>query len=385
MAKHTGKKKRNTRGRKKDKKFIWITAVCTVLAIALVAGMGVLIYKELSGGGGKNSSSTSQQDREEERADELADGEAYDFEAAGYIKLGQYKGLSTDVQPEEEDVFYEMLTAAEGKNVKSRGPVKKGDIVNVDFTARLNGAKLEDASGEDTCIWVGKGEYIEDFEKGIEGIQAGSKKTVDCTFPSDYDDEDLAGKTVQFTIKVNERFGDEAADKTSDGKYKTVKEYYKHEKEAQLEQNRKDKGELVWENVKENAKVKSAPEKMLNQIREDIDRNYETFAELNGMTKEELLTSFGMGEDGVDEVANDTVADIMIAKTIAVKEKLTMDDEYYRKALMESLGVKETDAEAGTLEELEKEYRESQGSRPRDDMLLQRVKDFIGENTTEND
>lgn len=48
-------------------------------------------------------------------------------------------------------------------------------------------------------MWVGKGEYIDDFENGIIGMKKGEKKTVDCTFPSDYDEEDLAGQTVQFT------------------------------------------------------------------------------------------------------------------------------------------------------------------------------------------
>ena len=126
----------------------------------------------------------------------------------------------------------------------------------------------------------------------------------------------------------------------------------------------------------------------------------------------ELLESFGMDEDGLEEIANETVTDIMIAKTIAAKEGITMDDEYYKKALSEILGSEESDdddedageasgdaqerAEGGasqdageeaetprTLEELETEFIESMGSRPRDEMLIERVKDFVGEHAKE--
>ena len=162
----------------------------------------------------------------------------------------------------------------------------------------------------------------------------------------------------------------------------------------QLEENRDSKGELVWDELREGVKVKSVPEKMLASASEDVTKMYTNFAELSGMDVNELLQSFGMDEDGLEEIANETVIDIMIAKTIASKEGITMDDEYYKNALTEMLGEEESDEseeesrEAGedtprTLEEMEEEYKESMGSRPRDEMLIERVKDFVGEHAKE--
>ena len=48
------------------------------------------------------------------------------------------------------------------------------------------------------------------------------------------------------------------------------------------------------------------------------------------MTLDELLESFGMDEDGVSEIAEDSVIDVMIAKSIMAKENLTMDDTTYK-------------------------------------------------------
>lgn len=368
---------------KSNKKIIIICIICTLVGAALIGGMGILIYRELNQNEQKKGTTASV---DAQAADQLEDGEVYDFEKAGFIQLGEYIGLEADVQPEDEDVYYELIALADETKKKEKGDdgAVDGDVVNVDFEGKLDGKELEDASGEDAYLRLGNDEYIEDFEKGIIGMKRGEKKTVDCTFPEDYDDEELAGKTVQFAITLNEIFNDTIAKKSSDGKYNTVQEYIEYERASQLEENQASKGELVWDTLKEDTDVESAPEQMLERTQEDITKMYESFAELSGMTVEDLLADFNMDEDGLSEIATDTVIDVMIAKTIAVKENITMDDAYYEQALREMLGIEETDDEPMTLEELEKEYKASQGSRPRDDMLVERVKDFVGEKAVES-
>ncbi len=384
-----GRDKNNYGKKKAFKKNIIIAA--SMLAAGILIGVGGMWL--IKGFGDKSSdrnqtapSETEElKDEQKEKADQLADGEAFDFEEAGFIKLGEYKGLKADVEPAEEDVYASMVEAAKEAKMKKEGDdtVLDGDIVEVDFVGKLGGVKLEEASAEDAYIWIGKGEYIDDFERGIIGVKTGEKKTVDCKFPSSYDDELLAGKTVQFTIKVKGKFSARAAEKISEGKYKTVQEYYDYEKAMQVEENRQDKGELVWDEVCDNVEVNSYPEQMLEQIKAEIEQGYKDLAELTGASVDDVFAQFGMDDDGLDEMAKDTARDVMIAKTIAAKEGVTMDDAYYDNALREALGYEESDEQPDTLEGLEADYKESTGSRPRDDMLVMRVKDFIGENATE--
>ena len=369
-----------------SKKIIIICIVCALLGGVLIGGVGVMIYNDLSRSESKKNEQTadsSQGTGGNTEADQLEDGEVYDFEKAGFMKLGEYKGLEAQVQPEQDDIYSGMLAAAEEVKLKEDdGIVKDGELVNIDFTASLNGKDLEEAAGEDTYVRIGKGEYIDDFEKGIIGIKKGKKKTVACTFPADSDDEELAGKTVQFTIKVNERFSDKTAQELSEGKYKTIDEYYEYEKQLQLKDNQENKGDLVWDSLKEETEINSVSETMLSRTTEDVTNMYKNFAELSGTTVEELLESFGMGEDGIGEIAQDTVADQMIAKTIAAREGITLEDTYYKQTLWELLGYEEGDDEK-TLDELEKEYKENQGSRPKDDVLVERVREYVGEQSKE--
>ena len=369
-----------------SKKIIIICIVCALLGGALIGGVGVMIYNDLSRteSDKKEQTADSSKDTEEStEADQLGDGEVYDFEKAGFMKLGEYKGLEAEVQPEQDDIYSGMFAEAEeSKSKDDDGIVRDGELVNIDFAASLDGKALEDASGEDVYVRIGNGEYIDDFEKGIIGIKKGKEKTVDCTFPKDYDDEELAGKKVQFLIKVNDRFSDKTAQQLSKGKYKTIDEYYEYEKQLQLKDNQENKGDLVWDSLKEETEITTVSEVMLSRTTEDVTNMYKNFAELSGTTVEELLESFGMGEDGISEVAQETVADHMIAKTIAAREGITLDDAYYMQTLRELLGYEEGDDEK-PLEELEKEYKKDQGSRPKDDVLVERVREYVGEQSKE--
>lgn len=354
-----------------NKKSGIIIGVCVVAAVVVIAALSVFFYKENKSGSSDKAVTNT------DEGDNLADGQIFDYEKAGYITLGKYKGLSVNVEPEVDDIYGAMMDDAADKNVSSKDAVKSGDVVNIDFTGKKDGKKLDDASAEDTYVWVGKGEYIDDFENGIIGMKNGEKKTVDCKFPSDYDDEDLAGQTVQFTITVNDVFNDAAAKKVSANKCKNVKEYYDKAKKEQKEDNINNKGELVWDSFKETCEAKSVPENMLAQSKEDVNLMYTNFAEMSGMTLDELLENFGMDQDGVSEIAQDGVIDVMIAKSIMAKENLTMDDTTYKDKLWKALGYEDGDDEK-SLSDLEKEYKESQGSHPKNDMMIEVAKDYIG-------
>lgn len=146
-----------------NKKTGIIIGVCTVAAVAVVAALSVFFYKE------NRSGSSDKAVTNTDEGDNLADGQIFDYEKAGYISLGKYKGLSVDVEPEVDDIYGAMLDDATENEVSSKDAIKNGDVVNIDFTGKKDGKKIDGTSAEDTYVWVGKGEYIDDFENGIIG------------------------------------------------------------------------------------------------------------------------------------------------------------------------------------------------------------------------
>ena len=81
-------------------------------------------------------------------------------------------------------------------------PAEEGDRVTVDFKGTIEGEPFEGGEGTDMEVVIGEGRLISGFEDGLMGVKAGDEKTLELTFPEDYHAKELAGKPVQFAIKV---------------------------------------------------------------------------------------------------------------------------------------------------------------------------------------
>lgn len=77
------------------------------------------------------------------------------------------------------------------------------DQATVDFKGILDGEAFEGGSAEGVDIVLGSNRMIPGFETGIEGMKAGEERTISLIFPEDYQAEHLAGKAVEFIIKLN--------------------------------------------------------------------------------------------------------------------------------------------------------------------------------------
>lgn len=78
-----------------------------------------------------------------------------------------------------------------------------GDRVIVDFDGTLKGEPVTGGKGSEVRVQLGAGNMLPDFEKGLTGAVAGEEKSFKVKFPKDYHAEDLAGKKVDFAVKVH--------------------------------------------------------------------------------------------------------------------------------------------------------------------------------------
>ncbi|MBD3610606.1 MAG: trigger factor [Gammaproteobacteria bacterium] len=77
------------------------------------------------------------------------------------------------------------------------------DRVNIDFTGEIDGEEFDGGKSEGFPLDLGAGRMIKGFEEGIIGHSAGDEFALDLAFPEDYHANELAGKDVTFTIKIN--------------------------------------------------------------------------------------------------------------------------------------------------------------------------------------
>jgi trigger factor len=85
-----------------------------------------------------------------------------------------------------------------GKTVKAA----EGDQLTIDFLGKLDGEPFEGGAAEDADLVIGSGRFIPGFEEQLKGAKVGEEKTIEVTFPEDYQAKNLAGKLATFDVKV---------------------------------------------------------------------------------------------------------------------------------------------------------------------------------------
>ncbi|QQA44346.1 trigger factor [Pelagovum pacificum] len=94
------------------------------------------------------------------------------------------------------------------KNAQSfetkKGKAADGDQVVIDFVGKKDGEAFEGGSAEDYPLTLGSNSFIPGFEEQLVGVKAGDEKSLDITFPEQYQAEHLAGQAVVFDVTVKE-------------------------------------------------------------------------------------------------------------------------------------------------------------------------------------
>jgi trigger factor len=81
-------------------------------------------------------------------------------------------------------------------------PAVTGDVLVVDFTGRIDGEAFEGGQATDANVEVGGAGFIPGFTEQLEGLAPGETRTIDVTFPAEYQAAQLAGKAAQFEIEA---------------------------------------------------------------------------------------------------------------------------------------------------------------------------------------
>src|SRR3546814_5517534 len=72
------------------------------------------------------------------------------------------------------------------------------------FVGKVDGEAFEGGTGEGMAVVIGSGNLIPGFEDQLVGVKAGEEKTIEVTFPEDYNAENLKGKAATFDLKITE-------------------------------------------------------------------------------------------------------------------------------------------------------------------------------------
>ncbi|MBV9677554.1 MAG: trigger factor [Acidobacteriaceae bacterium] len=294
-----------------------------------------------------------------------------DFEVAPEIELAEYRGLPVKyeeptVTDEEVDKRIETMreNKAEYPNLDPR-PIENGDYVLVHLKS-LSG--LAEPIEQDVQIQVGGEDTLPAFNEALIGASPDAVIELDITYPEDYGQEKLAGKTVRFQLTpkfirkkelpaLDDEFARDLGDyQTLDELRDAVKKAIFHEKQYVAQQAAKE--ELIDRLVEANQFP--VPEAYVDrQIENQVQMQLRNLTG-QGIDPNTIKLDWGKVKENQRDKAIRNVRASLLLEKISERESITatkdeVDREVQRIARMEREAVAVTRArlsKEGTLDRI---------------------------------
>lgn len=258
------------------------------------------------------------------------------------FELQDYKGM--DIEKEKITVTDAEIDAAiDGlrrevaplRSVEDRA-VQERDIVIADFDGFHEGEQIKQVHGENVNVDVGTGRHGQEFENKLIGMQKGEEASVEVDFDADSPNPLLAGKKVEFKVRVNDikervlpELDDEFARDVGEdfdslsALRQHIKEKILAEKEQALEGNISDR---IMQKLLEANQFEVPSRLVQHEINEYIKQTEETL-QRGGLSLEAAGISRAETEERYRETAVKRVRGDFILKKIAEQEDIKVLDE----------------------------------------------------------
>lgn len=215
-----------------------------------------------------------------------------------------------------------------------------GDQLMISFVGKIDDEEFEGGSAVKVPLVLGSGSMIDGFEQGLLGASEGDERSVETTFPDDYQAQHLAGKAAVFEITVNEvaepvlpEVDEEFAKAmgVEDGSVDLFKQEIRTNMQRELDAKIKSK---TKEGVMELLLVKhefDVPQAIIddeaNRLREDTRKQMESQGQSS--------STFQLPVEVFKEQAERRVKLGMLTTKIISEQKIEVDDERLREMIEE--------------------------------------------------
>ncbi len=259
------------------------------------------------------------------------------------IELGEYKKLKVkankvEVKEDELEKTIDYLRDSRVKEVIIDREVKDTDKVIISIEMFQDKVPVEGGQSQDTHVIVGKDYLIPGFDKKLLGAKKGDTKEFSLPYPKEHFQKNLAGKMVDFKVKIKEvykrevpKIDDKFANELGMKTVKELKEGIKKNIELEKAQSavQKTDSEII-EKIVEKSKIGDIPDEIVNHEVENSLKEMEASIAQQGGRFEDYLSSINKSRGDMalelTPMAIKKVKGALAIREIAVKEKIEVSE-----------------------------------------------------------
>ncbi len=256
------------------------------------------------------------------------------------FRVENYQGLTLEAPPEEDiDTLAEARLEEIRENNAILRPleeprsIQEGDFVALDYQVHFGGKALAEGKQENFLLEVGEGRFNLDFEKQLLGLAPDAESRFTVDLPQDFFNPLLAGKTVDFEVKIQaikEKVVadlDDAFAQSLGGNFQTVADLREAVREDIIKVKERERQGRVENQAVDQllaAHTFEVPPSMIRQeqeamLREQWQRLMQHGVNLEGLNQEKMLES-------VRASAERRVRTNLLLERLASQEGITVDD-----------------------------------------------------------
>ncbi len=246
---------------------------------------------------------------------------------------------NTEVTEKEVTDSLEWIRESRAPLVTVDRGAKTGDRVEVDFEVSHGGVKIEHGASQNHPLVLGQGRFLPGFEEQLLGMKAGEEKKFSLLAPSDWHDQNLSGKNLDFKTSmklVQERQKAELNDEFAQnlGNFASLEELKKNIRAGitkEKEEKEKQRIRSVLAEEIAGATKADIPEVLIVSELEKMTGELKTGVQNMGMKWEDYLLHVKKSEAELkkdwEKEAEKRVKAALALRAIAEQEKIGVSEE----------------------------------------------------------
>ncbi|MDP3696827.1 MAG: trigger factor [Candidatus Taylorbacteria bacterium] len=250
------------------------------------------------------------------------------------VNVGNVAGLAVKreeitVERKEIEDSIEFLRVSHSKTLAKEGSAEKGDRIEIDFEVTSEGLPIEGGVSKNHPIILGENKFIPGFEERVMGMKQGEEKKFSLSAPKDYFHKDIAGKKLDFNVKVVKVEEVQKPLLTDDfarsiGRFKDINDLEHSVSRGLFEEKKAKESQRIrfeiLSKILEKSKVE-VPEEMIDERLKEMITGFDNDLHMKGMELSIYLTHLGKTEDDLKKdwrgEASRQVALALLLKKIA--------------------------------------------------------------------
>ncbi len=263
---------------------------------------------------------------------------------ADFSKIDAKKKEVTVGDQEMNDVL-ENLRKMQAIEVVKEGPATKEDKVEVAMNMSIDKVGVEGGQAPKHQVYLSEGHYIPGFADQLLGMKKDEEKEFTLKFPDEHYQKHLAGKNIDFHVKVNDVYSieypeisDELAQKLGQKSVESLKEILMTnlKQEAQNKEDQRVEAELLEKVILgsefsevPDVLIKSEKQKMFYELKNSLQEQgieFEKYLKDLKKTEEEIAEDFA-------ERALTRVKAALVSRQIAKENEIKVEKEELEKEI----------------------------------------------------